>query len=126
MCYSKSVVTIKHSFHLKELVQPVKQELKPTPCNRTPTLKTPLAQTTSNAPAKLDMFQLYSTEGVASAELESFGVHHKRAVNCTRSATSSSGDGSEQARAAKKRKTRVSAEIHPLLLFEEIFWEDDL
>ena len=72
---------------------------------------------TSEVMVKRDMFQIYSSQGVAANELESFGVNRDRPAY--------TNEGMESFTLLNKRKTRVSAEISPLLLFEEFLSKDD-
>mmetsp|Transcript_14397 Transcript_14397/g.30951 ORF Transcript_14397/g.30951 Transcript_14397/m.30951 type:complete len:109 (+) Transcript_14397:1251-1577(+) len=58
----------------------------------------------------IDMFQVYSTQGVASHELEIFSVIRTRTEPSSHS----------------KRNKRVSAEIHPLLLFEQLIMDEEI
>eukprot|EP00970_Alexandrium_tamarense_P010436 scaffold2107_cov192-Alexandrium_tamarense.AAC.63 len=80
-----------------------------------------------------DMFELYASEGVATREFKSFGVYRERhhyhvddiAVQDDRQMQNEGHDPLKADLPTKKRKTCVSAEIHPLLLFEEIFANDE-
>lgn len=80
-----------------------------------------------------DMFELYASEGVAMREFKSFGVYRVRhhyhvddiAVQDDRQMQNEGHDPLKADLPTKKRKTCVSAEIHPLLLFEEIFANDE-
>ncbi|EED96131.1 predicted protein [Thalassiosira pseudonana CCMP1335] len=80
-----------------------------------------------------DMFELYASEGVATREFKSFGVYRERhhyhvddiAVQDDRQMQNEGDDPLKADLPTKKRKTCVSAEIHPLLLFEEIFANDE-
>eukprot|EP00569_Conticribra_weissflogii_P013352 CAMPEP_0171417136 /NCGR_PEP_ID=MMETSP0880-20121228/40449_1 /TAXON_ID=67004 /ORGANISM="Thalassiosira weissflogii, Strain CCMP1336" /LENGTH=107 /DNA_ID=CAMNT_0011935393 /DNA_START=431 /DNA_END=754 /DNA_ORIENTATION=+ len=73
-------------------------------------------ETSSIEPVAQDMFQVYSTEGLVAHELEVFGITRitSKKIN------SKPGYSSER----EKRKSRVSTEVHPDLLFAEFLAED--
>lgn len=76
-------------------------------------------------PTKLDMFQIYSTEGVIAREFESFGLtsHHQPTAN----GGASNGRGGARTIATRRngRRTCVSTEVHPMMIFEEMLLSDD-
>mmetsp|Transcript_5739 Transcript_5739/g.11861 ORF Transcript_5739/g.11861 Transcript_5739/m.11861 type:complete len:113 (+) Transcript_5739:75-413(+) len=88
-----------------------------TPCT-SKTSYTRRSQTKKNSiePIAQDMFQVYSTEGLLAHELEAFGI--------TKKTSTKNYSESDISCRRKIRKSRVSTEVHPDLLFAELLSED--
>ena len=116
-----SIITMDQSsttnaLHLVPLSKPCSSELLSYAIS-SQTSQTKQNVTRSIEPESQDMFQVYSTEGLLAHELEAFGITRK---SSTRQNESKSSFSSRR----KNRKSRVSTEVHPDLLFAEFLSED--